>query len=93
MSTEVPPSLVCATCGTPIQADAVGGACPLCLLTLGLYGSLKENGLSGRTLDELRRHFAHLSIHALIGTGGTAQVYRARDDAHNREIALNRKSS
>lgn len=79
----------CPECGTLIPENAPQGLCPRCLMfgaaapTQSLFG-----GMTFPTLEEIQSAFPEYEVSQLIGRGGMAAVFRARQRKLDREVAL-----
>ena len=87
---------VCQSCGKPLGERAVQGLCPECFMKVGLgtegasiaASPAQPERFTPPRPDELAAHFPQLDLVALIGYGGMGAVYKARQKALDRLIAL-----
>jgi hypothetical protein len=89
MKTTVKEASQCPSCGKPMPAGALAGLCPACLLA---QGADTDAGGTGRfeppPLAEVAKLFPQLEILDLLGAGGMGAVYKARQPALDRIVAL-----
>jgi serine/threonine protein kinase len=82
----------CPQCGAPLPSGVLAGLCPACLLK---QGAAADTALPPETppfqppaIEEVARLFPQLEILAFIGKGGMGAVYKARQPALDRIVAL-----
>src|SRR5438132_13919209 len=81
----------CRVCGARLPAGPLSGLCPACLFDSSLQG-LTSDTAPGQ--DELPitanqpRRFGRYQVFEEISRGGAGVVFRARDEALHREVAL-----
>lgn len=92
MSTNLKTEKPCPNCGKPLPAGALAGLCPACLLAQGTATDAGEPGgnkpFQPPPLEEVARLFPQLQIISLLGAGGMGAVYKARQPALDRFVAL-----
>ena len=99
MKTIVIEATPCPSCGQPMpaglrraEAGALAGLCPACLLAQGVGTDAGEGkkgvGFEPPPLAEIAKMFPQLEILSLLGAGGMGAVYKARQPALDRFVAL-----
>src|SRR5437870_4635869 len=83
---------LCPSCGKPLAASAPKGLCQECLLKAAFPTGTETGGktppFNPPPVAELSEKFPQLEIIQLIGSGGMAAVYKARQKELDRIVAL-----
>ncbi len=84
---------ICPNCRKPLPPDVPMGLCPECLIKSGFpTGTEPGEGGMGRfvppSVEEIARLFPQFEILGFIGKGGMGAVYKARQPALDRLVAL-----
>lgn len=81
---------ICPQCGATLPAGALDGLCPACLLAQGVTAETAADTAPFQppTVEEVARLFPQLEILGFIGKGGMGAVYKARQPALDRLVAL-----
>src|ERR1041385_5771048 len=82
---------VCPQCQKPLPGGALSGLCPACLLAQGMKsdpGELSAGQFKPPSVEQLALLFPQLHILSLLGAGGMGAVYKARQPALDRTVAL-----
>ncbi len=81
----------CPQCGATLPSGVLSGLCPACLMKQGAAPDTAHSEgpqFQPPGIEEISRLFPQLEILSLIGKGGMGAVYRARQPALDRVVAL-----
>ncbi|HXS69482.1 MAG TPA: serine/threonine-protein kinase, partial [Candidatus Polarisedimenticolia bacterium] len=82
----------CPQCGSPLPSGVLAGLCPACLFKQGAAADTAASpegaAFQPPSVEEIAKLFPQLEIISFIGKGGMGAVYKARQPALDRIVAL-----
>ncbi|MDP1590426.1 MAG: serine/threonine-protein kinase, partial [Prosthecobacter sp.] len=78
----------CPKCGAALPSEATEGLCPRCILSQAMQSAPAKGPWQPPTAEELHQLLPQYEITALLGRGGMGAVYKGRQIALDRPVAI-----